>query len=117
MVIDSNRCISYHTIELKKNLIPDSLRGKFENWVFGCDICQEVCPWNRFARPHEMPELAPLQEIVRFSWKDWEALTEETFIKVFGKSPIKRAKFSGIQRNLHFLKPAQGADLETDKQN
>lgn len=114
-VIDSNKCISYHTIELKKNLISQSLSGKFENWLFGCDICQEVCPWNRFAQPHESPELAPLPEILRFSWEDWEALTEESFNKIFGRSPLKRARYSGIRRNLSFLRPQPGQQQEKDE--
>lgn len=102
-VIDGSRCISYFTIELKDQLIPDTMKGKFQNWMFGCDVCQEVCPWNRFARPGHEPAFTPLPEILNFTTGDWEALTEDAFKKIFRHSPIKRSKYAGIQRNLHFL--------------
>jgi epoxyqueuosine reductase len=101
--INGSKCISYFTIELKDALIPDELKGRFENWAFGCDICQEVCPWNRFAEPHQEPQLQPLPEILNFTTHDWEMLTEESFKKIFRHSPIKRTKFSGLQRNLKFI--------------
>lgn len=102
-VIDGSKCISYFTIELKDMLIPENMKGKFENWMFGCDICQDVCPWNRFSTPHTHEELQPIQEILQFSLNDWNALTQESFQSIFKHSPLKRAKFQGIQRNLKFL--------------
>ncbi|MCO5234976.1 MAG: tRNA epoxyqueuosine(34) reductase QueG [Chitinophagaceae bacterium] len=102
-VIDGSKCISYFTIELKDMLIPDEMKGKFENWMFGCDICQEVCPWNRFSTPTREPEFSPIPEILNFDLRDWNALTEESFKKIFKKSPLKRSKFNGIQRNLKFI--------------
>lgn len=103
-VIDGSKCISYFTIELKEMLIPDEMKGKFQNWMFGCDICQDVCPWNRFSKPAAEIEFTPIPEILNLSSKDWENMTEETFKKVFKHSPLKRSKFKGIQRNLTFLK-------------
>mgnify|MGYP003401875331 FL=1 len=94
-VVDGSKCISYFTIELKDALIPDAQKGKFDNWMFGCDVCQDVCPWNRFT---------PIPEILNFSTSDWEALTEESFKTIFKNSPLKRAKFDGIKRNLNFIK-------------
>ncbi|MEP6627173.1 MAG: tRNA epoxyqueuosine(34) reductase QueG [Ginsengibacter sp.] len=102
-VIDGSKCISYFTIELKDMLIPGDMKGKFDNMLFGCDICQDVCPWNRFAKPNHEAGFAPLNEILNFSKNDWEELTEETFKIIFGKSPLKRSKFEGIKRNLKFL--------------
>jgi epoxyqueuosine reductase len=101
--INGSRCISYFTIELKDALIPDEMKGRFDNRAFGCDICQEVCPWNRFAQPHHEPQLQPLPEILNFTTRDWEMLTEESFKRIFRHSPIKRTKFSGLQRNLKFI--------------
>ena len=101
--IDGSKCISYFTIELKDALIPAELKGKFENWMFGCDTCQDVCPWNRFSRPHEEPEFNPIPAVLNLSTKDWEELSEETFQELFRNSPLKRSKFKGIKRNLHFL--------------
>ena len=102
-VIDGSKCISYFTIELKSLLIPDEMKGKFDNWMFGCDACQDVCPWNRFSKPAEEKRFTPTNEILGFSRSDWEALTEENFKTIFRNSPIKRAKYSGIRRNLIFL--------------
>lgn len=102
-VIDGSKCISYFTIELKDMLIPDEMKGKFENKLFGCDICQDVCPWNRFSKPTRETEFMPLNEVLNFSKNDWEELTEESFKSIFRKSPIKRSKFEGIKRNLKFL--------------
>jgi epoxyqueuosine reductase len=101
--INGSKCISYFTIELKDALIPDEMKGRFKNWAFGCDICQEVCPWNRFALPHQEPQLQPLPEILNFTTREWEMLTEEDFKNIFRHSPIKRTKFAGLQRNLRFL--------------
>jgi epoxyqueuosine reductase len=101
--INGSKCISYFTIELKEELIPDSMQGKFQNWMFGCDICQDVCPWNRFSKPHHEPQFAPLPELLDLSTQEWETLSEEAFKKIFKKSPLSRAKLKGIQRNLRFL--------------
>lgn len=102
-VIDGSKCISYFTIELKDMLIPENMKGKFDNNLFGCDVCQEVCPWNRFAKPTTEIEFKPLPEILNFSKNDWEELTEESFKIIFKNSPLKRSKFTGIKRNLKFL--------------
>jgi len=102
-VIDGSKCISYFTIELKEMLIPDEMKGKFDNWMFGCDTCQDVCPWNRFSKPHHEPEFTPLPEILDLSANEWKAMTEETFRKLFNESALSRTKYTGIQRNLKFL--------------
>ncbi|MEZ4854027.1 tRNA epoxyqueuosine(34) reductase QueG [Flavobacterium sp.] len=101
-VVDGNKCISYLTIELKEN-IPNEFKNKMDDWMFGCDVCQDVCPWNRFAKPHNEPAFAPNNEILTFSKKDWEEITAETFAKVFKKSAVKRTKLSGLQRNIEFI--------------
>lgn len=101
--INGSQCISYFTIELKAELIPDEMKGKFQNWMFGCDVCQDVCPWNRFSQPNGEPQFSPLPELLNLQTQDWEALTEETFKKLFKKSPLSRAKLKGIQRNIKFL--------------
>jgi epoxyqueuosine reductase len=103
-VVDGSKCISYFTIELKEMMLPPEMNGKFDNWMFGCDTCQDVCPWNRFSKGTEEIEFTPLYEIMNFSFYDWEELTEESFKKIFKDSPIKRSKFAGIKRNLKFLK-------------
>ncbi|MCO6162164.1 tRNA epoxyqueuosine(34) reductase QueG [Flavobacterium sp. NRK F7] len=102
-VVDGSKCISYFTIELKDNL-PVDMKGKFQDWVFGCDVCQDVCPWNRFAKPHNEPLFHPNESLLNFTKKDWQEITKETFTKVFQKSAIKRTKFEGFQRNITFLK-------------
>jgi len=102
-VIDAGKCISYFTIELKDALIPETMKGKFEDWMFGCDICQEVCPWNRFSKPTQEINFKPMPEILNFSKNDWEELTEESFKTIFKDSPLKRAKWNGIRRNLKFI--------------
>ncbi len=103
-VVDGSKCISYFTIELKDLLIPEPMKNKFDNWMFGCDTCQDVCPWNRFSKPTGEPAFTPVAEILHYNEKDWEELTEEGFKKIFSGSPLKRAKFQGIKRNLQFLK-------------
>jgi epoxyqueuosine reductase len=103
-VVDGSKCISYFTIELKDLLIPQNMQGHFDNWMFGCDTCQDVCPWNRFSKPASEAAFKPVAEILNFSEKDWEELTEENFKKAFASSPLKRAKYSGIRRNLHFIR-------------
>ncbi|ERM83859.1 epoxyqueuosine reductase [Rhodonellum psychrophilum GCM71 = DSM 17998] len=100
-VVDGSKCISYFTIELKDQ-IPNEMKGKFENWVFGCDICQDVCPWNSFSKPHQEAKFAPHPDLKTMGNKDWQELTEETFNKVFQKSAIKRTKFQGLLRNINF---------------
>ncbi|MBK7434510.1 MAG: tRNA epoxyqueuosine(34) reductase QueG [Chitinophagaceae bacterium] len=102
-VIDGSKCISYFTIELKDALIPAEMKGKFENWVFGCDICQDVCPWNRFSKPTSEEGFSPIPELLEYTQQDWAALTEEQFKKLFRHSPLKRAKFEGLRRNLNFI--------------
>ena len=101
-VVDGSRCISYLTIELK-NEIPAEFQGKMDNWMFGCDICQDVCPWNKFSVLHDEPAFQPT-EVLDMSNRDWEEITEETFKKVFKNSAIKRTKYSGLKRNIQFLK-------------
>jgi len=103
-VVDGSKCISYFTIELKDALIPGSMKGKFDNWFFGCDTCQDVCPWNRFSKSTSQDSFTPLPAVLNFSSNDWEELTEESFIQIFKHSPIKRSKFAGIKRNLQFIK-------------
>ncbi len=101
-VLDGSKCISYFTIELKEAL-PVEYQGKFENWMFGCDICQEVCPWNRFAKRHNEPSFEPHPDLLEMHKEDWEEITESVFRKVFKKSAVKRTKFSGLKRNIDFL--------------
>ncbi|KAA9039169.1 tRNA epoxyqueuosine(34) reductase QueG [Ginsengibacter hankyongi] len=102
-VIDGSKCISYFTIELKDLIIPGKMKGKFENKLFGCDVCQDVCPWNRFSKPITETAFTPLREILNFTKNDWEELTEESFKIIFKDSPLKRPKYSGIKRNLKFI--------------
>jgi epoxyqueuosine reductase len=102
-VVDGSKCISYFTIELKDS-IPSDFKGQFDDWMFGCDICQDVCPWNRFSKPHSEPLFNPHPDLLSMTKNDWEELTEETFKKVFKKSAVKRTKFSGLKRNIGFLK-------------
>lgn len=101
-VVDGSRCISYFTIELKEE-IPEQASGKFENWIFGCDICQDVCPWNRFAQPHDEPRFLPYPDLEKMQTQDWIELTEEVFQKIFRKSAVKRAGFKGLKRNIRFI--------------
>lgn len=103
-VVDGSKCISYFTIELKDQLIPDEMKGKFGDWMFGCDTCQDVCPWNRFSKPHQQEAFQPIPEILNMRTAEWESLSEEAFRKIFKSSPIKRAKWKGVQRNLTFVK-------------
>lgn len=102
-VVDGSKCISYFTIELKDN-IPQEMKGKFDDWAFGCDVCQDVCPWNRFSKPHNEPLFTPNPELLSMTKKDWEEITEETFRAVFKNSAVKRAKYDGLKRNIDFLK-------------
>ncbi len=102
-LVDGSKCISYFTIELKE-AIPEEYRGRFDNWMFGCDICQEVCPWNRFSQPHQEPDFEPHPELLEMSKREWEEITEEVFREIFRKSPVKRTKYAGLKRNIDFLK-------------
>lgn len=102
-VVDGSKCISYFTIELKDEL-PSSVKGKFEDWMFGCDICQDVCPWNRFSVTHNEPRFEPHPELEGMIKSDWKELTQEIFSKIFQKSAVKRTKFSGLKRNIDFIK-------------
>lgn len=102
-VVDGTKCISYFTIELKEMIIPETMKGKFDNWMFGCDTCQDVCPWNRFSKPHDEQLFNPIPEILNLSTKEWENMTEETFRSIFKESPLRRSKYEGIRRNLKFI--------------
>ncbi len=101
-VVNGSKCISYFTIELKEN-IPQEMKGKFDDWAFGCDVCQDVCPWNKFSKPHSEPLFNPNPEFLSYSKKDWQEITEEIFKSVFKDSALKRTKFDGIKRNIDFL--------------
>ncbi|MCH2229041.1 MAG: tRNA epoxyqueuosine(34) reductase QueG [Crocinitomicaceae bacterium] len=100
--VDGSKCISYLTIELK-NQIPNEFKGKMDNWMFGCDVCQDVCPWNRFSKPHSQPEFNPHDHLLNMSKSDWEEMSHELFQEVFRKSAVKRTKYAGLQRNIKFI--------------
>jgi len=102
--VNGSQCISYFTIELKEMLIPDEMKGRFNNWAFGCDTCQDVCPWNRFATSHREEAFNPLPELMNLSTNEWEQMNEESFNRIFRDSPLRRAKWKGLQRNIRFLK-------------
>lgn len=102
--VDGSKCISYLTIELKDALIPSQFHNKMEGWMFGCDICQDVCPWNRFSKPNTEQAFTPIPEILNLSIAEWEVMSEETFRKVFKSSPMARPKWKGIQRNIRAIK-------------
>jgi epoxyqueuosine reductase len=102
-VVDGSKCISYFTIELKDS-IPTSMKGSFQDWMFGCDVCQDVCPWNRFSKPNQEPLFQASRELLSYSKKDWEELTEDVFKNIFKNSAVKRTKYEGLQRNIAFLK-------------
>ena len=101
-IIDGSKCISYATIELK-NEIPESFSNNMENWMFGCDICQDVCPWNRFSVPHNQEKFKPNHHLKSYTKQDWQELSQEIFSEIFRKSPVKRTKFAGLKRNIDFL--------------
>ena len=101
-VVDGSKCISYFTIELRDEL-PNEMQDKFDNWMFGCDVCQDVCPWNRFSKPHREPLFEPNPQLLAMSSQDWQELTQETFNEIFKKSAVKRAKYNGLKRNINFL--------------
>jgi len=103
-VVDGSKCISYLTIELKDELLPKEFTGKMDNWMFGCDICQDVCPWNRFSKPTKEASFSPHENMLHMSKADWNDLTEEVFQEIFRKSAVKRTKYAGLKRNIGFLK-------------
>jgi len=102
-VVDGSKCISYFTIELKNN-IPQEMKGKLDDWAFGCDVCQDVCPWNKFSKAHNEPLFEPNPTLMSMSKKDWDEITNETFKTVFKNSAINRTKLEGLKRNIDFLK-------------
>jgi epoxyqueuosine reductase len=101
-LLDASKCISYLTIELRED-IPLEFKGKMEGWIFGCDICQDVCPWNRFSKKHNEEDFEPHPELLHLTKKDWEALSEESYNQILQKTPVSRIKFSGLKRNIAFL--------------
>ena len=102
-VVDGSKCISYITIELKDQIIPSEFKGKMENWAFGCDICQDVCPWNRFSRPHKEKRLEPNTDLLGLNQQEWVELTEDIFSELFKRSPVLRPGYEGLKRNIRFL--------------
>jgi len=102
-VVDGSKCISYFTIELKDNL-PTTMQGKFDHWMFGCDVCQDVCPWNKFSKAHNEPLFNPHPDLLLMTKSDWQEITQEVFSKIFKKSAVKRTKYKGLLRNIDFLK-------------
>lgn len=103
-LVDGSRCISYLTIE-KKGTLPEEFQSKMQNWMFGCDICQEVCPWNRFAQPHQEPDFMPSSRKMAMTHEEWQDLSEEVFKELFYGTPVKRTGYEGLKRNIDFLKP------------
>lgn len=101
-IVNGSKCISYATIELKSE-IPTFFKDKMQDWVFGCDVCQDVCPWNRFAKPHKETQFAPHKKLLNYSKKEWTELTQELFSEIFKKSAVKRSKYAGLMRNISFL--------------
>lgn len=110
-VVDARKCISYLTIELKE-AIPDRFAGKMEDWIFGCDICQDVCPWNRFSKPHDEPQFEPHPKLAAMKKNDWQEMTEELFKEVFKDSAVSRARFKGLKRNILKQQPSPGKETE-----
>jgi len=109
-IIDANKCISYLTIELREE-IPSKFDDKMENWMFGCDICQDVCPWNRFSVPHAEPKFVPNQNLLQMKKEDWMDITEDVFKQIFKNSAVKRTKFKGLLRNIDFIKRLPDTEL------
>lgn len=103
-IVNGSKCISYATIELKEAMLPDFFIGKMNSWIYGCDICQDVCPWNRFSTPHSEPDFIPKESLLHFTKADWEELEEITFQELFRGSAVKRTKYTGLTRNIQFLK-------------
>ena len=103
-VVDGSKCISYLTIELKDAILPSEFKGKMDNWMFGCDVCQDVCPWNRFSKPTSVASFSPHENLLKMPKVDWMDLTEDVFRELFRNSAVKRTKFSGLKRNIDFLR-------------
>ena len=101
-IVDGSKCLSYFTIELKEAM-PAEMESKMDGWMFGCDVCQDVCPWNRFSKPHSTEEMKPNESVLKMTKKDWEEITEEVFKSRFKDSPLQRAGYTGIKRNLDYL--------------
>jgi len=110
--IDASKCISYATIELRDAMLPDSFDNKMEDWMFGCDICQDVCPWNRFSTPHSVLEFQPRAGLMDMQYDDWNDLTHEVFSKYFSKSAVKRTKYQGLIRNIAYVKEQREKKLQ-----
>ncbi len=106
-VVDGSKCISYLTIELKDE-IPNEFAGKMDNWMFGCDVCQDVCPWNRFSKEHQEPQFEPHPDLLKMTEREWQEITQEIFQEIFRKSPVKRTKYEGLKRNIAFLNKKKG---------
>ena len=102
-LVDGSKCISYLTIELKDAILPNEFHGKMDNWMFGCDICQDVCPWNRFSKPHTKSRFKPHDNLLHLTKNDWKDLTQEVFGDLFKNSAVKRTKFDGLKRNIDFI--------------
>jgi len=102
-VVDGSKCISYFTIELKDELLPSEFKGKMDNWMFGCDVCQDVCPWNRFSKVTKEDRFKPALSLLDLTNNDWKNLQIETFDLLFQKSAVKRTKFEGLKRNIQFI--------------
>jgi len=102
-IVDGSKCISYFTIELKE-AIPTDMKGKFDNWAFGCDVCQDVCPWNKFSKPHQEPKFEPIEQLLNMNKQDWQEITEQVFSQLFKKSAVKRTKYNGLKRNIDFIR-------------
>ena len=102
-IVDGSKCISYFTIELKE-AIPTAMKGKFDNWAFGCDVCQDVCPWNKFSKPHHEPKFEPNEQLMNMNNQDWQEITEQVFSQLFKKSAVKRTKYNGLKRNIDFIR-------------
>lgn len=111
-MVDGSKCISYFTIELKDSVIPSQWEGKFDNWMFGCDVCQEVCPWNRFSKNHNEPRFQPHQDLLKMDKSDWTEMTEEIFQEIFRRSAVKRTKYEGLRRNVKFLQSSDKDGVE-----
>lgn len=101
--VDGSKCISYLTIELKDSLLPNEFNNKMNDWIFGCDICQDVCPWNRFSSPHKENSFNANQNLLNYSKQEWEEITEDVFSQIFKKSAVKRTKYQGLIRNINFV--------------
>lgn len=114
--LDASRCISYFTIELRDETLPKEMSDKMEEWMFGCDICQDVCPWNRFSEPHNVLEFNPRPGLMDMKYEDWNEITHEVFSKYFSKSAVKRTKFSGLQRNIAFLEEIKKREESENKE-